>query len=97
MRAIAAFARSITPSYSGRLVQAVFDEMAQVERSNPHLAIVARFDADPHEVVDRGRQHRAAVIVVPVREVGATPHEADPQGCDGVDAGVVGDMGTAPV
>ncbi len=72
------------------LIEAVLHQVAQIEGTNADLAIGARFDRDPHDVVDRRREHRAPVLAVPMREVGAAAHEADAQRSDGVDPGLVG-------
>jgi hypothetical protein len=80
------------------VVEVVLDEVAQVVRADRDLPILAGCEANPDRMFDRRRQHGAAMLLVPMREVGATSHEADPQGRGGLDrAGIVHRPSVGPV
>ena len=66
-------------------VQPVVDRPAQVQRPNTDARIAARMQGDVRAAVDGGREHGAAVPLVPVGQVGAAARKADPQRRPGPD------------
>ena len=64
----------------GAAFEAVLDQVAEIQRPDPHLTVLPRREGDVRGVIDRGRQDGAAVALVVVGEVGAASDEADPKG-----------------
>ena len=60
-------------------VEVVVNRKTQIERANPHLPVVARVKRHIRIAVNRRRENRARMLLVPGRHIGAAAGEADPQ------------------